>query len=239
LAGHHRGEFSLNEKHLLGKDHNHLRAPTFAGRGFRRDVIRSAITGLARKGYTDRVQAQRRRDGAWSFAREALTDKARPASRAAGQHVKRAWFDGRWSVKQGAVILFLRAKGAASIAEIAKRFRWHRGTASALVSEMLAVEYLIESDRAGCRARVFKAAQTSTSGQLKDGSATNSKTSRDLPSATNRGQDVGNPGNGDDEKDVNGDVGFPGNTLTLRGQHTNPSGKEPHTLRGNTTHPTG
>jgi hypothetical protein len=72
-------------------------------------------------------------DGKWQRAKDRLTDKATNcgASGNAGRMIWREWFNGRLSVNELAVFLFLRAgctKGPAMEKDISARFGWSRPT---------------------------------------------------------------------------------------------------------------
>jgi hypothetical protein len=134
-----KSAYALNEKRLL-KERRAGRI--VSGRGFGKNAIRKAISGLKAKGYLHRGQDKSRPDGKWGRARENLTPLARDcgATGNAGQHIRREWFDGSLTLNELAAILFVRAgngKGPAHLRELAARFHWCRQTAELVIRGLL------------------------------------------------------------------------------------------------------
>lgn len=112
------------------------------GKGLGRDVVERANTEAVSLGLLERRQPGGRPGTKFRYAVERLT---LPEPGALGRRkVQRSWWRGELSLKELAVLLYLRAAGRVLCRELAKRFGWTRPTAMAAL-RALEVRGLITS----------------------------------------------------------------------------------------------
>jgi hypothetical protein len=129
-------DFGLNETALL------KRPIVKPGTGLGRNAIRGGISNAVDLGYLVRGQTGRSSGpGQWPMAVDRLNLPPCGKTGKAGQHIKRAWFDGNLSLKAMAAWLYISAgtgKGPRIYTrEIAKRCGWSNPTASTAVNELI------------------------------------------------------------------------------------------------------
>ena len=128
-----------------------IRAQIVHGRGLGRDVIERAIRDLVAAGFLKRVQPIRKPGDTFQRVQEQLSLPSLGASGFSGRIVRRSWFDGSLTLKEFAVLLFLRAglpdRAEVFPREIAKRFGWSTATVNVVINALVQRKLVIQTRR--------------------------------------------------------------------------------------------